>query len=34
VFELSGRVFAYEGRNYLMPTMFQVYAATDLERRQ
>lgn len=34
VFEISGRVFAYGGRNYLLPTMFQIYAPTDLERRQ
>lgn len=32
--QVSGRVFTYEGRNYLMPTMFQLYPWTDMERRQ
>lgn len=33
-FEVSGRVLTYQGRNYLLPTMFQVYPANDLEPRQ
>lgn len=32
-FEVSGRVLAYQGRNYLIPTMFQVYPASDLEAK-
>ena len=32
-FEVSGRVLAYQGRNYLMPTMFQVTPASDLEAK-
>ena len=30
----NGRVYAYDGRNYLVPLMFQVYPAGDLSRRQ
>jgi hypothetical protein len=33
-FEVSGRVLTYQGRNYLIPSMFQVYPKTDLSRRQ
>ena len=33
-FELSGRVLAYQGRNYIVPTMYQVYTPNDLEPRQ
>jgi hypothetical protein len=33
-FELSGRVLAYQGKNYIIPTMFQVYPDNDLEPRQ
>jgi hypothetical protein len=32
-FEVSGRVMAYQGRNYLLPTVFQVYPTTELEAR-
>ncbi|HRJ50447.1 MAG TPA: hypothetical protein PKU91_07930, partial [Phycisphaerales bacterium] len=28
--EISGRVFAYGGRNYLLPTMYQVLPPTDV----
>jgi hypothetical protein len=34
IFEVSGRVLAYQGRNYLIPTMFQAYPSSDLSRRQ
>ncbi|MFM9994331.1 MAG: hypothetical protein ACKVU4_00875 [Phycisphaerales bacterium] len=34
VFEVSGRVLAYQGRNHIVPTMFQVYPPSELERRQ
>jgi hypothetical protein len=33
-FEVSGRVLAYRGRNYLIPTMFQMYPTSELQRRQ
>jgi hypothetical protein len=33
-FEVSGRVLAYHGRDYLLPTMYQVYPQNDLEPRQ
>jgi hypothetical protein len=33
-YELSGRLLTYQGRNYLLPTMFQVYPTNDLEARQ
>jgi hypothetical protein len=32
--ELSGRVLAYQGKNYIIPIMFQVYPDNDLEPRQ
>ncbi|MCC6659589.1 MAG: hypothetical protein IT437_01760 [Phycisphaerales bacterium] len=34
VFEVSGRVLAYQGRNYLLPSMFLVYPASELLRRE
>jgi hypothetical protein len=34
VFEVSGRVLVYEGRNYLVPTMFLVYPTSELSRRE
>ena len=33
-FEVSGRILTYAGRNYILPTMFQVYPVNDLEPRQ
>lgn len=33
-FEVTGRVLAYQGRNFLLPTMFRVYQPGDVERRQ
>lgn len=32
-FEVTGRVLAYQGRNYLLPTMFRVYPPGDVDRR-
>ncbi len=32
-FEVSGRVLAYQGRNYLIPTMYQVCPTTDIEAK-
>ncbi|MEX2217654.1 MAG: hypothetical protein WD749_02745 [Phycisphaerales bacterium] len=32
--EVSGHILAYEGRNSVIPTMFRVYPASDLEPRQ
>ena len=32
--ELSGRVYAYEGRRYVLPTLFRVLPASDLEPLQ
>ena len=32
-FEVSGRVLAYQGRNYLIPTMFQVCPVSELEAK-
>jgi hypothetical protein len=34
VFEVSGRVLAYEGRNYLVPSMFLAYPTSELSRRE
>lgn len=33
-YEMSGRVTAYDGRNYLLPTMFRVLRESELERTQ
>jgi hypothetical protein len=33
-FEVSGRVLAYQGKNYLIPTMFQVYPLNELEAKR
>jgi hypothetical protein len=33
-FEMSGRILTCDGRNYLLPSMFQVYPPNDLEPRQ
>lgn len=33
-FEVSGRVLAYDGRNYLIPTMFRVQVPSDLRPMQ
>lgn len=33
-FEVSGATRIYHGRNYLVPTLFQVYVPNDLEPRQ
>jgi hypothetical protein len=33
-FEVSGRVLTYEGRNYLVPTLYQTTVPSDLEPRQ
>ncbi len=33
VFEVTGRVLAYRGRNYLIPTLFQSYPPSELQRR-
>lgn len=33
-FEVSGRTLAYQGKNYLIATMFQVYPPNELEARQ
>lgn len=32
--EISGQVLSYQGRNYLIPTMFRVYPTGELEPRQ
>lgn len=34
VFELSGRVLAYGGRNYIIPTMFRTYVPSELRPMQ
>jgi hypothetical protein len=33
-FEVSGRILAYQGRNYLVPTLFQVVTPAELAPRQ
>jgi hypothetical protein len=33
-FEVSGRILTYGGRNYILPTMFQVYPPNDLQPQQ
>ncbi len=34
VFEVTGRVLEYRGRNHLLPMLFRAYPPTELERRQ
>lgn len=34
VFEVSGRILTWQGRNFLVPTMFQAYPNGTLSRRQ
>ncbi len=34
VFEVSGRVLAHGGQNYLIPMLYRFYPPTELERRQ
>lgn len=34
LFEVSGRVLAYRGRNYMIPILFQLCPPSELERRQ